>query len=326
MPGQLLAQDLAEPLLVRRVQVRVQQADGDRLDVGLAQPRGERAAPRPRRARCSTSPSARHPLGDLEAEAPRDERRRLRPEVVVEVRHAHPPQLEHVAEALGRDERRPRAAALEHGVRGDGRPVHDALDRVAPSPASSRDGVDDRAVVGRRRREHLREAQPPPSASSSSTSVNVPPTSAPIRARAHRPGPSCSDGSDGQIRSTAPRMLSWITRSASSGSRRSHASKNVVVVGDRAPEALGAREHEVVVALGAPEEPLDLGDEPRAAGGVVADGVEVPAELRGSCRRPAASRAGRARRASRASARPRPAPIAATPTRAARPSSPSRAA
>ena len=43
MPGKLLAQDLAQPPLVRRVDVRVQQADGDRLGPGLAQPGGERA-------------------------------------------------------------------------------------------------------------------------------------------------------------------------------------------------------------------------------------------------------------------------------------------
>ena len=41
--GQLLAEDRAEPLLVLGVEVGVQQADRDRLDAGLAQPRGDRA-------------------------------------------------------------------------------------------------------------------------------------------------------------------------------------------------------------------------------------------------------------------------------------------
>ena len=58
-------------------------------------------------------------------------------------------------------------------------------------------------------------------------------------------------------------MLSWITRSASSRIAALAGREELVVVGDRAAEALGARENELVVALGAPEEPLDLGEEPR---------------------------------------------------------------
>ena len=40
---QLLAEDRAEPLLVRRMEVRVQQADRDRLDARVAQLPGDRA-------------------------------------------------------------------------------------------------------------------------------------------------------------------------------------------------------------------------------------------------------------------------------------------
>ena len=43
MPGQLRAEDRAEPLLVGRVEVRVQQADGDRLDARGGEPGRERA-------------------------------------------------------------------------------------------------------------------------------------------------------------------------------------------------------------------------------------------------------------------------------------------
>src|SRR5262249_49331587 len=48
-------------------------------------------------------------------------------------------------------------------------------------------------------------------------------------------------------------------------------------VADGALEARGGREDEPVVALGPPEEALDLVDEPRAPGGAVADRMEVPA-------------------------------------------------
>src|SRR4029079_5630710 len=49
------------------------------------------------------------------------------------------------------------------------------------------------------------------------------------------------------------------------------------VVPDRAAKPLLGREHDAVVALGPPEEPLDLGDQARAAGGLVAGRMERPA-------------------------------------------------
>ena len=103
----------------------------------------------------STSPVGAHALVQLEAQAALDERRRLRPEEVVEVRHAHAPQLEHVAEALRRHERRARAAALEHRVRRHRRAVHDLLELAAPVAEQLGDAVDDGHVVRGRRREHL---------------------------------------------------------------------------------------------------------------------------------------------------------------------------
>ena len=145
-------------------------------------------------------------------------------------------------------------------------------------------GGDDRAVVGGRRREHLRERDARPSSPTRITSVNVPPTSAPTRAPLTA---SRSEGSEPAIRSTAQRMLSWITRSARSGSCASHASTKSWYVADRPLEALGAREHEAVVAAAAPEQPLDLADEARPARREVRRGVELPAAVEVARRRPA---------------------------------------
>ena len=75
-----------------------------------------------------------HPLGDLEAQAPLDERRRLGPEEVVHVRDPQPTQLEDVTEVLGRDERGLGPEALEDGIRGDGRAVHHLVDAGAAPP------------------------------------------------------------------------------------------------------------------------------------------------------------------------------------------------
>ena len=58
--------------------------------------------------RALDGPVCEHPLADIEAEAALDERRRLGPERVVEVRHAHAPQLEHVAARHRVDEERDR--------------------------------------------------------------------------------------------------------------------------------------------------------------------------------------------------------------------------
>ena len=224
MPGELLAQDLAQPPLVGGMHVRVEQADRDRLGLGLAQPGGERARIGLLERR-EDLPARRHPLGDLEAEPPGDERGRLRPEVVVEMRHPHPAKLEHVAEALGRHERGPRAAPLQDSVRRHGRPVGDALDRGAVGTGQLADRVDHRPVVRRRRRQDLREPKAPVGVAQQHVgerASDVGADSQPARSSS----PSASDGSVGPIMSTAPRMLAWITRSASSGSRRSQAAKN----------------------------------------------------------------------------------------------------
>ena len=153
--GQLLAQDLPHAPLVLRVAVRVQQADGDRLDAELAQPPRDRAHLRVVE-RAQHLARRAHALVQLQPQAALDERRRLRPEEVVEMRHAHATQLQHVAEALRRHERSARAAALEHRVRRHRRPVHDLLERaVRAARQQLGDAVDDGHVVRRWRREHL---------------------------------------------------------------------------------------------------------------------------------------------------------------------------
>ncbi len=68
------------------------------------------------------------PLADLVPEPARNERLRALVLDVVEDGDPETSHLEDVAEALRRDQRRPRAATLEDRVRGDGRGVHDAGD------------------------------------------------------------------------------------------------------------------------------------------------------------------------------------------------------
>ena len=115
----------------------MQQAHGDGLDRRFAQrgrdiPRVGVVERRQHLAVCG------HPLADLEAQAPRHERVGLPPEGLVHPRDAQAPQLEDVAEALGRDERGAGAALLEHRVRRHRRAVDDARDGGAgrePAPA-----------------------------------------------------------------------------------------------------------------------------------------------------------------------------------------------
>ena len=155
--GQLLGEDRAEAPLVLGVEVGVQEADGD----GVTPVARRRAAS----ARLSSSSSCADDgavrgdaLVQLEAEVALDERRRLAPEEVVHVRDPQPAQLEHVAEAGGRDERRRAAAPLEHGVRRHRRAVDDLGDcPAARAGREAADRLDDRPVVARRRREQLAE-------------------------------------------------------------------------------------------------------------------------------------------------------------------------
>jgi hypothetical protein len=90
----------------------VQEADGDR-------PASLRHQPRPRRPhgvfveRRQHARARRHPLRDLQPPAPRHQRVRKFQEQVVDVVALLDAQLEHVAEALRRDQAERRAAALD---------------------------------------------------------------------------------------------------------------------------------------------------------------------------------------------------------------------
>ncbi len=117
-------QDLGRLVLVVWIRIRVEEADRHRLDVVAA----DRLGCRVHRGRVELAPhisSRPHSSRDLETPAPRDERRRL---VVLKVVHhgdPQPPHLEHITEALRRDQRCPCPATLEHRVRGDGGRVDD---------------------------------------------------------------------------------------------------------------------------------------------------------------------------------------------------------
>ena len=102
----------------------MEEADGDRLDPVGRELRRD-GPPLGRVERTQHRAVGGHALVHLVTAAARDERRRLAPEGVVHVRDPQAAQLEHVAEPCGRDQGRHGAAALEHGVRGHGRPVDD---------------------------------------------------------------------------------------------------------------------------------------------------------------------------------------------------------
>ena len=157
--GQLLGEDRADPLLVLRVDVGVEQADGDRLDLLAPQDRGRRAhgvvLERPQHLA-----GRAEPLGDGHRAVARDERLRLLELRVVERRPHLARDLEQVAEALGRDEAAARDLALDDRVRRHGRRVDDEADLRRRDVA-----VRERAVDGLheplggigRRRQHLRD-------------------------------------------------------------------------------------------------------------------------------------------------------------------------
>jgi hypothetical protein len=210
---QLGTEDLPEAALVRGVEVGVQQADANGLDHGLAKPGGDLAR-LVLVERALHGPVGQHPLADLETEASLDEGRRLAPEGVVQVRHAHAPQLEHVAEPGRGDERRTRSAVLQHGVRRHRRPVDDLV-----GAAERPHGVDDGAVVVGRRGEDLLDADPPVRVGEDDVGERATDVGA-------DPPHSRSDGSSSQIRSTAHCIDSWMTLCAAFGSPALQASRN----------------------------------------------------------------------------------------------------
>ena len=134
--------------------------------------------------------------------------------------HSHPAQLQHVAKALRRDDRRARTAPLEDGVRRDRRAVRNVLDPVRSQRPHR---VDDGAVVRGRRRQDLRDTQPAVVA----LDDHVRERASDVGARA-RHGCGVTSASDGNVsitRSTAQRMLRWMTASARLALPRSQASR-----------------------------------------------------------------------------------------------------
>ena len=123
----------ADLLLVLGVQEREQQADRDGVDLGLPQRvDGLLHAVLVERLELAVGP---HPLLHREAQIPRHERLRAPLGEVVERRAVLAGELDQVAEALGRDQRGARAAALEQRVGGDRHPVRErghvaGLDRL----------------------------------------------------------------------------------------------------------------------------------------------------------------------------------------------------
>ena len=143
------------------VRVGVQEADRDRGDAFGARPL--RRLPHRLLVQLGPLLAARAgPLGDLVAQPARDERRRLLVLELVHDRDPQPPQLEHVAEAGGRQQAAARSLPFEHGVRGDRGRVDDLGDARRRRPGllqQLEDALDDAAGVVVGRRQHLLRPQ-----------------------------------------------------------------------------------------------------------------------------------------------------------------------
>ncbi len=123
------AHDLLGALLVRRVAVAVDEADGERLDprrlelprrlahVGLVERLDDRAV-------------SGDALAHLQPVAARDQRPRFCPGEVEHVGHADAPDLQNVAEAARGDQPGRRAGALQDGVGGDRGAVQNLADHA----------------------------------------------------------------------------------------------------------------------------------------------------------------------------------------------------
>ena len=129
-PGELLLEDLLDAPLVLGVEEREQEADGDRLDLRLAQRRGG-VAHLPLVEGHLDVARRDDALGDDVAVAARDQRRLAPREVLVDRERLRPPvapDVDDVPEPAGRDHPGRRAVALEDDVRRDGRPVQQLPD------------------------------------------------------------------------------------------------------------------------------------------------------------------------------------------------------
>ena len=129
--GHFLLQDLLDALLVRRIAVGVQEQDRDGLDAACPSTRAPARARQPRRAPCARC----RRRASRSATSKRSERwtsgSMLAEEQVVGVGPVDAPDLVDVAEALGDQQRRLRAVALEQRVDRDRRAVQEQI-AVAP--------------------------------------------------------------------------------------------------------------------------------------------------------------------------------------------------
>ena len=156
-----LGDQLAEPALVGRIRVGMEQADGQCRDALGARglDRGPGAVLVQRGQHLA---GVEHPLVDLERQLAWHERRGALREPVVELGPILAADLEDVAEAARDQEAAANALALQERVRRDGRPMDEELD-VGGGPPGSADDLDDPLLhadrlVGRRGR-GLRERE-----------------------------------------------------------------------------------------------------------------------------------------------------------------------
>ena len=145
--GQAASQLRGELTLVARVTEREEEADGDGLGLDLAQGLEVERAKHPLRT---------DPLGDSEAALQRHQRLGVVLAEPIEMRSRLPAEVEEVLEPLCRDEGRPRALALEQRVRGDGRPVREALEVAG----ADRAGRGEHGLLLARGGRHLRGRDP----------------------------------------------------------------------------------------------------------------------------------------------------------------------
>ena len=117
---------LGRPPLVRGVRPRVEEADGQGPDAGLPDRAGERTQLALVEGHDDVAP-VRHPLEDLEPQPAGDEWHRLRVGQVVDVGPVGPPDLQHVTEPSGGDQRGRDAPAFGDGVDDHGGPVNQRL-------------------------------------------------------------------------------------------------------------------------------------------------------------------------------------------------------
>ena len=128
--GQRVAQDLGDARLVRGIEEREEQADGDGLGpLALQPPRGAMHARLVERADHAVRP---HPLVHLDAAAALDHRRRRRLVQAVQARPRLAAEEQEVAEALGGDERGAGETARQQRVGGDRRAVDEVRDVGRP--------------------------------------------------------------------------------------------------------------------------------------------------------------------------------------------------